>query len=401
MVSLGTSLVYGGWVYLLLLLSFGLITIINKKIKVNYFINFFVMLVGYFLSFFYTFTSLGIESHRIEIVISKNEFISTFISLLTNGYDESPYNSVIPISLLIIAMILFLIKKEVVLKYERIVKYICYSVLVIFAIVLFSAMFISCDFIINFRNMSGGIIKTIGLNRVSHFIPVFWTIIFSGEMILLSKICEYIKLSEKLKKAVIFSLIFSICFVQYMLLKNNEQGSYYKYNMKSLMHKNVDYLSYKQFFDEDTMKDIKNFINKPLESYHVVSFGLNPAIPLFSGFYCLDGYSTNYKLSYKKEFRNIIKNELEKRKDKWYFDDWGSRAYIISSKRYNFRPIDDSLSFNDKKSYNLDINYEALKNLGCKYIISVNKLSSNKLNPEHIFISRHIKGRNYYLYSIN
>ena len=62
-----------------------------------------------------------------------------------------------------------------------------------------------------------------------------------------------------------------------------------------------------------------------------------PAVALEAGFYCIDGYSNNYSLEYKHEFRGIIEEELEKCPAmKGYFDDWGSRCYLFTEESQNY-----------------------------------------------------------------
>src|SRR5699024_9806710 len=76
----------------------------------------------------------------------------------------------------------------------------------------------------------------------------------------------------------------------------------------------------------------KSYIGKETDTYKVGSAGLYPSIALYNGFYCIDGYSNNYSLEYKHEFRKIIENELNKNESlKAYFDDWGNRCYLFSS----------------------------------------------------------------------
>jgi Protein of unknown function (DUF6044) len=126
--------------------------------------------------------------------------------------------------------------------------------------------------------------------------------------------------------------------------------------------------SFKQFYATEQFEEIKNFIGLPQNQYKVASIGLHPAIAQYNGFYTLDTYNNFYPLSYKYEFRKIIENELEKsNKLKTYYDEWGSRCYIFVAelgKKYDFRK-------NSKKVIkNLNLNTEAFKNMGGKYIFS-------------------------------
>jgi hypothetical protein len=72
--------------------------------------------------------------------------------------------------------------------------------------------------------------------------------------------------------------------------------------------------SLSKFYAEKQFKMIKDIIGKPQNSYRVASLGLHPSISLYNGFYTIDGYSSDYPLAYKYEFRKIIAKELDKSK---------------------------------------------------------------------------------------
>ena len=97
----------------------------------------------------------------------------------------------------------------------------------------------------------------------------------------------------------------------------------------------VGLMSWKDYFAEDLMAEIRDAIRKETgmeqSEYRIASLGMCPAVPLEAGFYCIDGYSNNYSLEYKHQFREIIAKELEKCPDmRVYFDDWGSRCYLFT-----------------------------------------------------------------------
>ena len=100
----------------------------------------------------------------------------------------------------------------------------------------------------------------------------------------------------------------------------------------------------------------------------MASVGLYPAVPLYNGFYCIDGYSNNYDMEYKEQFRKIISKELEKNSTiKQYYDTWGNRCYIFSAelgKSYLFT------KGSNRVVENLELSAEALKELGCDYIFA-------------------------------
>lgn len=124
----------------------------------------------------------------------------------------------------------------------------------------------------------------------------------------------------------------------------------------------------KAFYAEKLFKEIDLYINKPKNSYRVVSIAMYPSSALYNGFYCLDAYVNAYPITYKKEFREVISKELDKSEImQRYYDNWGSRCYIFSSelgKKYEFsRKSSETIK-------NLEINTHKLKEMGCEYIFS-------------------------------
>ena len=104
------------------------------------------------------------------------------------------------------------------------------------------------------------------------------------------------------------------------------------------------------------------------EEYRVASLGMCPAVALEAGFYTIDGYSNNYSLEYKHEFRKIIEKELEKCPEmQVYFDTWGSRCYLFTEESQNYCYLAKGADFRYQK---LELNTEKMKELGCKYLFS-------------------------------
>ena len=114
--------------------------------------------------------------------------------------------------------------------------------------------------------------------------------------------------------------------------------------------------------------NIKNDINKSLDSYKVASLGFPPSVTTYNGFYTLDGYMFNYPLSYKHEFRIIIAKELEKNQTiRDYFDGWGNRCYLFSSEL----GLDFTIGKTENISIsNLELNMTQFKLMGGNYIFS-------------------------------
>ena len=116
--------------------------------------------------------------------------------------------------------------------------------------------------------------------------------------------------------------------------------------------------TFKGYYLEKEFLDLKKLIKDD----RVISLGLDPMVAVMNDINVIDGYHNLYPLKYKKDFRNIIKNELEKNeKMRKYYDNWGSRVYIFT---------------NNPK--NPDIDYESIKKIGAKFLISRFELNKNK-----------------------
>ncbi|WP_042337692.1 DUF6044 family protein [Bacillus andreraoultii] len=144
--------------------------------------------------------------------------------------------------------------------------------------------------------------------------------------------------------------------------------------------------SFKEFFAEDLFSEIDQYIGEPKSSYRVASIGLHPSIPQYNGYYTLDTYNNFYPLTYKYQFRKIIRHELEKNNTlKTYFDEWGSRCYIFVAelgKKYNFTKT------SKRQIQNLQLDTKAFYDMGGRYILSalpIKNATENHLHFEKSF----------------
>ncbi|WP_449621524.1 DUF6044 family protein [Robertmurraya sp. Marseille-Q9965] len=145
----------------------------------------------------------------------------------------------------------------------------------------------------------------------------------------------------------------------------------------------------KQFYAEELFQDIKDYIGLSVEDYRVASIGIHPAIAQYNGFYTLDTYNNFYPLTYKYAFRRIIENELAKNKSiRTYFDEWGGRCYLFTDelgKHYMFKKN------SEKKLKNLELNTEAFKEMGGRFLFSavpIKNAEENHLRLEKTFTNK-------------
>lgn len=189
-----------------------------------------------------------------------------------------------------------------------------------------------------------------------HFLsPLVWYVAFALALRIL------VHKGKWMKGVAALLLVFQIGYVTYA---GNPEIKYQRH----------DYLSYREFYSEDLFQSIQEYIGKPPEDYRVVSIGMHPALPLYSGFYTVDGYLTVYPLAHKHAFREVIAPELEKNHSlRHYYDTWGSRCYVFVDelgKRYEFTKD------KGKEIHDLELNTTALKRLGGDYVLSAVKIHS-------------------------
>ena len=233
--------------------------------------------------------------------------------------------------------------------------------------------FYSWDKIIPIKSLFG-IIATFNWGRLYWLSPFIWYYLFFLSLIALSK---FLKIGGKKK----FSLIFALLMIQIAInVAQNPEYSTYVNRYVIIPNLSTDNITWRQFFSENLFQNIRDAIDLPQADYRVASIGIHPSIAQFNGFYTLDGYQNYYPLSYKLQFRKIIAQELDK-SDTWreYFDYWGSRCYIFSSE------ISDFLSTKEKSRVikDLDIDIQAFKDLGGRFIFSAAEIINYKENFLH------------------
>jgi hypothetical protein len=197
-------------------------------------------------------------------------------------------------------------------------------------------------------------LQTFNASRYYFLLPLLWLLVFAFS------VKEFTRL--KWGTPIVWCLIaVQAC----TILRFNTE---YANNVRFLVGKHVYEPSFSRFFAADLFSDIDRFIGRPKDSYRVVTVGMHPSVAQFNGFYTLDGYLTNYPLSYKRQFRRVIWKELAKNAElRDYFDGWGNRCYVFSA----------DLSLNELCSgdshymlHNLDLDTGQLRTMGCEYVIS-------------------------------
>lgn len=134
----------------------------------------------------------------------------------------------------------------------------------------------------------------------------------------------------------------------------------------------VDELSYEQFYAVDLFEEIKADIGYKGE--WAAAYGFHPAVLEYNGIATLDGYLGFYSQQYKEDFRKVIAPALERvEATRIYYDDWGARAYLYSGTDLSIVNATKTVYATDDHIY---MDGEAFRALGGEYLFSRIRLSN-------------------------
>lgn len=134
-------------------------------------------------------------------------------------------------------------------------------------------------------------------------------------------------------------------------------------------------LNYKEFFSTELFEKIRDYIKINQNEYKVISYGIDPSILIFNGFYTLDGYTSNHSKNYHLKFDKIQpSNEIKS-------------SHLLLLKNEFCRNCSIDKGFFHEES--LDLDYQVIKSLGGKFVISgINILNDENLELQNIFQNR-------------
>lgn len=320
----------------------------------------------------------GFVSHKSEVLYQPMPFKQAFAEIFIKGvpYAQSQQIALFPlifagIVLAIVCLVKYGKKEEKIQKSAKIFLWILGTAIAIglVYIILESAP------VIALKNKADGILHEFNFTRISWLMPVIWVLAFvSATSLLLDFVKKNVK-SEIANKFIIILPLLSLV----ICLALNVLNSDIKGNVARII-KGGDYhvITWNQFFDEELFRKIDEYTDDDKASYRVASIGIYPAIAAYNGYYCLDAYSNNYDVDYKHEFREIIAGELEKNDYiRQNFDEWGNRCYLMTAESGYYGLFEkeymDTLS-------NLDLNYDKMKEMGCRYIFSTHYILNEEDN---------------------
>lgn len=368
--GLSSSLVLVGYAILGCLLLGIILQLLRKnKSLANVFTKVFIVLL-----FIYLATNLsllkqiflgnsGILTHKEELVLNGMNFWTGFQSVfMQDTLHAASFQTYLILPAVVISLLGFL-------RYQKVDKdlrksygtlWVLFTSTIVIALVY---ALLHWHPVAQLRNEIGGFVKYVQFDRFYWFYPVLWYLI-------LYSILNILYLESKTKDKVVSGLLFSIGTLLCLLMSFIVfQRSDFKKSIYELLQvPSSSSITWSEYYGLDVFPDIVEYIGKPQETYRVASIGLEPSVSLFHGFYTMDGYSNNYSLEYKKKFRSIIGDELEKNEQlRLLFDQWGNRCYLYTAE------LGEALVVRKDTLRNIslpDYNYELMKEFNCEYIIS-------------------------------
>jgi hypothetical protein len=303
----------------------------------------------------------SIRTEFVKPAFNISEALNVFLKII---FSEYGHNVKHPLLIIIAtASLLLVIKKENIVWREQIVKIIFFILFVAFITVLFQSKFVYGI------TSQVPILRTVQLQRFYWLLPpVFYLLMFL--------------VYDSFWKNKKYPIVILLLFFQFIVVVQDNIN--WRTIVKTkIFNKEAGALTFHQFYSPELYREISNFIGKEKHTYRVASLGLQPAAALYSGFYTIDGYLTNYPLEYKHKFNAIIEKELAKNTiARDFFKNWGGVVVILSAEiigRYQGRGfLIPAFSKKEKDLIikDLDINTDVLNELNCKYIFSSFKIEN-------------------------
>ena len=300
----------------------------------------------------------GFVSHRIEYTFpGVIESLKSLRYFLIETQDHTGFMYICLISLTLI--ISFCIKRG----FKKIESFLLGTLLFTMGLTLLYTVIVSQ------WGMNFSILKQFNFGRFYFLLPTIWILIFAVSLhniFIKTKSINHSFYRKSVKAFIIVALISQ----SIIILGYNKQ---FKNSVYRILGKTISEPTYRQFFASDVFSEIDDYISLPKNSYRVISIGMHPSIAQYNGFYTLDSYQNNYKLTYKHQFRQIIEKELEKDSTILnYFDSFGARCYAFVNGELDnnkfFRLGRGGIYNGDIKS--LDFNWSIFKEMGGEYIFS-------------------------------
>ena len=367
--ALTTSFALSGWAAITVLFVYLAVRLVrNRKLLVQELYIFVILTCTYVLSNFDLFSEVfgadSYVSHRTEFNLGTSD--GKFGVLFKNAFFSNTYFTEAPTYHLwiyvpvVIAIVLLIIKESV---RKRLGKAFLVVSAMILSLTALNAFF-STGFAYRLQHSFEGILSSFNFTRFYYFVPGLWYILAG---ISLAVIIESFDILGCLIGGIISAAVF------FILIKNPDGTFYQDVNQINNGSAVTGYVTMRSLYDEKLYSEIDETIGLDKSSYRIAHIGISPVGSLVNGFYTIDGYSNNYPLSYKHEFREIIAGELKLNEfNRTYFDAWGSRCYIF----YHDYGINYMYKKGDAESItDMHLDFDALREMNVKFLFTAGEIT--------------------------
>ncbi len=332
----------------------------------------------------------GFVTHRTEMIVHPITSVTDKIKeLLFEGALYNPVYSKTVLLLtavfLIATIVMKLGKNETVRKdslHDGVMGRILFLTGAVFADIVLAVLW-NTEAIVKLRESLGGMFVYFQADRITWILPFLWMLLMASELEVLCAMAEGLRKKEKpestkamvLLRRMVSTAIYGVCLAAVLLqsayiLKDSTLNK----NIRLLVTPGYKQLGWKGFYMEEVFARIDQVIGADKQSKSVVCLGISPAVTLYNGYICADGYSNNYDVEYKHAFRRIVAGELAKREDvRENFDGWGNRLYLATADWGTEALI--SKSFGVRYS-DLDFDINAMRDLNIGYIFAAAKIEN-------------------------
>ncbi|MBQ7780416.1 MAG: hypothetical protein IJ405_00110 [Lachnospiraceae bacterium] len=388
--ALSSSLVWAGYFVVGFTVLVAIILLIKrKKSGVRIVIAAILMAGTYCITFRETIVNILFEtyvSHRSDPnkIYIASDFVEEFVDMFKYGQYHVPslHTYIMAFSFCVILIGLIFYK-----KLDSRTRRKTLLVATIWVSALFIAVFhafYNCKLGLVVRKYLGPL-ESFQLDRIYWIYPTLWYVELALATSVFFQVAEVVlnllvglhrvlkeKFTEKIKRNLLkifkatFTFIVTLFLANYIIHHIN--STEYYANVQKVLGKETTEWTYRDFYDHELFAEVAEYIGRDQSTYRIGCVGFVPAIAQVNGFYTVDGYSTNYPLEYKQQFREVIAKELEKSElIRAYYDNWGNRCYLLSAELGTMFQIGKEENI---VLQNFEINVEALKALGCDYIFS-------------------------------
>ena len=366
----------------------------NLNTAINYFVSISISMVISSLPII--FSLIGIqEINRLDLAINDYYLIITnLLNTFSSTFSAKALEKLFLVPLLFLYFVILFL--SITSKQKKLVFFTFFLILV-FTSSLFINPFLKNIIFQDFMSF----LKGYNFQRIDRIIPLLISTLIIYNLCLLN--------NSYLKKFISFLCILIVITIQIsfptremgkqFLQSNLKQNKYLEF--KKNFSNNISFLELAKFlkekknyqndklsfnlnskntFDNYYRFEVYSFIKSIVKQDRAMSIGLDPMIAVMNNIKVIDGYHTIYSRDYKKKFRKIIANELEKNDDlEKYYDNWGNRVYAF----YN-------------NSNALLIDFTEAKNLGANFVISAFAIKNVNLE----LVCRNCLNRDIFLYKI-